>query len=67
MGYQILPGLEKRRQTELEFFAVGEDFTITDCMNVRTGAAAVVMTNRNPEVDQTASGVEWLVDKYLAD
>lgn len=38
MGYQILPGLEKRRQTELEFFAVGEDFTITDCMNVRTGA-----------------------------
>lgn len=38
MGYQILPGLEKRRQTELEFFAVGEDFTITDSMNVRTGA-----------------------------
>ena len=38
MGYQILPGLEKRRQTELEFFAAGEDFTITDCMNVRTGA-----------------------------
>ena len=38
MGYQILPGLEKRRQTELEFFATGEDFTITDCMNVRTGA-----------------------------
>ena len=38
MGYQILPGLEKRRQTELEFFAVGEDFTLTDCMNVRTGA-----------------------------
>lgn len=38
MGYQILPGLEKRRQTELEFFAVGEDFTLTDYMNVRTGA-----------------------------
>lgn len=38
MGYQILPGLEKRRQTELEFFAVGEDFTLADCMNVRTGA-----------------------------
>lgn len=38
MGYQILPGLEKRRQTELEFFATGEDFTITDCMNVRTSA-----------------------------
>ena len=38
MGYQILAGLEKRRQTELEFFAAGEDFTLTDCMNVRTGA-----------------------------
>ena len=38
MGYQILPGLEKRRQTELEFFAVGYDFTITDSMNVRSGA-----------------------------
>lgn len=38
MGYQILPGLEKRRQTELEFFAAGEDFTLKDCMNVRTGA-----------------------------
>ena len=38
MGYHILPGLEKRRQTELEFFAAGEDFTLTDCMNVRTGA-----------------------------
>ena len=37
MGYQILPGLEKRRQTELEFFAVGYDFTITDSMNVRSG------------------------------
>ena len=31
-------------------------------MNVRTGTAAVVMTNRNPEVDQSESKVEWLVD-----
>ena len=37
MGYQILPGLEKRRQTELEFFAIGQDFVITDSMNVRSG------------------------------
>lgn len=37
MGYQILPGLEKRRQTELEFFAVGQDFVITDSMNIRSG------------------------------
>lgn len=37
MGYQILAGLERRRQSELEFFAVGYDFTITDSMNVRSG------------------------------
>ena len=34
-------------------------------MNVRTGAAAVVMTNRNPEVDQSESKVEWLVDSKM--
>ena len=34
-------------------------------MNVRTGAACVVMTNRNPEVDQAESGVEWLVDSIM--
>jgi hypothetical protein len=34
-------------------------------MNVRTGATAVVMTNRNPEVDQTESGVEWLLDSKM--
>ena len=36
-------------------------------MNCRTGAIAVVMTNRNPEVDQTESGVEWLVDRKMSD
>lgn len=34
-------------------------------MDVRTGAAAIVMTNRNPEVDQAESGVEWLVDSKM--
>lgn len=36
-------------------------------MKCRTGAVSVVMTNRNPGTDQSASGVEWLVDKHLAD
>ena len=31
-------------------------------MHCRTGEIAVVMTNRNPGVDQQASGVEWLAD-----
>ena len=34
-------------------------------MNCKTGEIAVVMTNRNPEADQTESGVEWLADKNL--
>lgn len=69
--------VEKFPWTGLGVFPQGEDVVMSQgwgengqCMlkmNVRTGAAAVVMTNRNPEVDQSASGVEWLVDKYLAD
>lgn len=61
MGYQILPGLEKRRQTELEFFAVGEDFTITDCMNVRTGAGTNYPVKTVSQL--TANGRENAVDK----
>ena len=34
-------------------------------MNCRTGAVSVVMTNRNPEMDQSESGVEWLVDRNM--
>lgn len=61
MGYQILPGLEKRRQTELEFFAVGEDFTITDCMNVRTGAGTNYPVKTVSQI--TVNGRECVVDK----
>ncbi|MBR7174202.1 MAG: hypothetical protein IKD50_07225, partial [Clostridia bacterium] len=32
-------------------------------MRCRTGEIAAVMTNRNPGVDQQASGVEWLADR----
>lgn len=35
-------------------------------MNYSTGEISVVMTNRNPGVDQTESGVEWLVSKSLS-
>lgn len=61
MGYQILPGLEKRRQTELEFFAVGVDFTITDCMNVRTGAGTNYPVKTVSQL--TANGRVCVVDK----
>ena len=61
MGYQILPGLEKRRQTELEFFAVGVDFTITDCMNVRTGAGTNYPVKTVSQI--TVNGRENAVDK----
>ena len=61
MGYQILPGLEKRRQTELEFFAAGEDFTITDCMNVRTGAGTNYPVKTVSQI--TVNGRECVVDK----
>ena len=61
MGYQILPGLEKRRQTELEFFAAGEDFTITDCMNVRTGAGTTYPVKTVSQL--TANGRENAVNQ----
>ncbi len=35
-------------------------------MNRRTGEIAVVMTNRNPGVDQAESGIEWLADRAFA-
>ena len=30
--------------------------------NYRTGGAAVVMVNQNPGVEQSESGVEWLIN-----
>ena len=67
--------MEKFPWTGLGVFPQGEDVIMSQgwgengqCMmkmNVRTGRAAVVMTNRNPEVDQAASGVEWLTDLLM--
>ena len=58
--------------TGLGVFTGGKDILVSQgwgengqCMmkmNVRTGEISVVMTNRNPGVDQTESGVEWLAD-----
>ena len=57
----------------LGVFIVGEDILMTQgwgengqCMmkmNCCTGEISVVMTNRNPDMGQSESGVEWLVNK----
>ena len=61
--------------TGLGVFRRGEDTLLSQgwgengqCMlkiNCRTEVMAVVMTNRNPEVDQAESGVEWLADALM--
>lgn len=71
---EIARRVEKFPWTGLGVFPQGEDVIMSQgwgengqCMlkmNLRTDAAAVVMTNRNPEVDQSGSGVEWLVNGY---
>ena len=67
--------VEKFPWTGLGLFMAGEDAVMSQgwgengqCMlkmNLHTGAAAVVMTNRNPEVDQAESGVAALVDALM--
>lgn len=67
--------VEKFPWTGLGLFMAGENVLMSQgwgengqCMlkmNTRTGAVSAVMTNRNPEVDQTASGVEWLVNRNM--
>ena len=61
--------------TGLGLFLKGKDTVISQgwgengqCMvkmNIRTKQAAVVMTNRNPGIDQAESGIEWLADRKL--
>ena len=60
--------------TGLGVFVNGQDVLMSQgwgecgqCMmklNCDTKEISVVMTNRNPEMDQAESGVEWLVDKF---
>lgn len=69
--------VEKFQWTGLGVFIPGEDVLMTQgwgengqCMmkmNCRTGAVSVVMTNRNPDMDQSESGVEWLVNRNFVD
>ena len=61
--------------TGLGVFTGGEDLLVSQgwgehgqCMmkmNCRTREISVVMTNRNPGVDQAESGIEWLADRAL--
>lgn len=72
---EIAKPVDKFPWTGLGVFMSGEDTLMTQgwgengqCMmkmNCRTGAISVVMTNRNPEMEQSESGVEWLVNKNL--
>ena len=67
--------LEHFSWTGLGVFVNGKDILMSQgwgecgqCMmkiNCTTEEIAIVMTNRNLEVDQTESGVEWLVDRKL--
>ena len=67
--------VDKFSWTGLGVFVAGEDMLMTQGwgehgqsmmkMNCRTGAISVAMTNRNPEMEQSESGVEWLVNKNL--
>ena len=69
----IATPVEKFPWTGLGVFIVGEDILMTQgwgengqCMmkmNCRTEEIAVVMTNRNPEMEQSESGVDWFVNR----
>ena len=62
-GGQILPGLYSRRQIEMEFFGVGEDFTLTDNMNVRSGAGTNTQILRVSQL--TENGKEHALSKTI--
>lgn len=70
---EIATPLEKFQWTGLGVFITGEDILMIQgwgengqCMmkiNCRTENISVVMTNQNPDKDQSESGVEWLVNR----
>ena len=70
---EIATPVDKFQWTGLGVFITGKDSLMTQgwgengqCMmkmNYRTGAISVVMTNRNPDMEQSESGVEWLVNR----
>lgn len=60
MGYQILAGLESRRQIETALFGEGCDFTLTDNMNIRSGAGTNAPVRKVSQI--TANGKKCVVD-----
>ncbi|MBP5167836.1 MAG: hypothetical protein ILP14_01340, partial [Oscillospiraceae bacterium] len=72
---EIIKPVEHFPWVGLGIFLDGEDTPVSkgwgengQCMmkmHLQSGEISVVMTNKNPGVDQTESGVEWLVDSYV--
>ena len=72
---EIATPVDRFPWTGLGVFIAGGDMLMTQgwgengqCMmkmNCRTGVISVVMTNQNPGMEQSESGVEWLADKNL--
>ena len=72
---EIIKPVEAFPWTGLGIFLNGKDILISkgwgengQCMMklyLQSGEISVVMTNKNPGVDQSESGVEWLVDSYV--
>lgn len=60
-GGQILVGLQRRRQSEMESFGTGVNFTLTDTMNVRSGPGTTYAVKKVSQI--TANGKECAVDK----
>lgn len=72
---EIIKPVEHFPWVGLGIFLDGEDTPVSkgwgengQCMmkmHLQSGEISVVMTNKNPGVDQAESGVEWLVDSYV--
>jgi Beta-lactamase class C and other penicillin binding proteins len=72
---EIIKPAENFTWTGLGVFLDGQDTVVSkgwgengQCMmklHLQSGEISVVMTNKNPGVDQAESGVEWLVDSYI--
>ena len=60
-GGQILVGLQRRRQSEMEFFGVGVNFILTSTMNVRSGPGTSYPIKMVAQI--TANGMECAVNK----
>ena len=62
-GGRVLPGLVRRRQTEMEFFGLGIDLTLTANMNIRTGVGTNFPVKKVANI--TANGKKCVIDSNL--